>query len=318
MTDFVFALCTPGAERVLKEEVERRRFGWAPSYQREGFVTFKRPDGAAAELPDLTFAREVSVSVGRFASPWEPRELNRGFDVRAIVRVSPRVPELAETAREVARLLGAERPRTPVEGDEVVEVVVTGTSELFVGRHVHGPRHAIHAGGLWPTELPPEAPSRAYHKIQAVLAWAGLSPAPGELAVEIGSAPGGTSWALLERGLEVLGVDPNVMDPRVLAHPKFRQLAESVRRMEHDKLPPHADWLLADMNIAPRLTLEAASWLVEVLEPRAVILTLKLKDYALASKIPTWTKQARAWGYPRVRTKQLSPHGQEIALVAER
>lgn len=320
MNDFVFALCSAGSERALKEEVERRRFGWAPSYQREGFVTFKRSraDEGSMRLPDLSFAREVSVSLGRWDPPWDARTLSRNLGVPTIVRVSPRVPELEEPARELARTLHAESPATPVDGDEITEIVVTGPTEVFVGRHVHDLSHGIHPGGLWPTELPPEAPSRAYHKVRAALAWSGLEPRAGELAVEIGSAPGGTSWALLERGLEVVGVDPNAMDPRVLAHPKFRHVTESVRRLDRNKLPAHADWLLADMNIAPRFTLEAAEWMSEALSPRAVILTLKLKDFTLAKKIPAWTAQVRAWGYPKVQTKQLSPHGQELVLVAER
>ena len=40
----------------------------------------------------------------------------------------------------------------------------------------------------------------------------------GRGAVELGSAPGGASFALLERGLHVHGVDPGAMDPRVLAY----------------------------------------------------------------------------------------------------
>lgn len=302
---FLFALCAPGAERSLKEEVERRRLPWSPAYQRPGFVTFK---GEGESLPDLVFAREASWSCGRGLVVPPGTEL---------VRVSPCTPEHRDAAQALARALGAPA-RSPRVGERVAEVVLVGPDETWIGTHVHGAAHSIHPGGWWPEEIPPEAPSRAFAKLEAVLAWFGLVPNAGEHAVELGSSPGGASWSLLLRGLEVTGVDPAEMDPRVLAHPAFHHLPVSATALSIDALPPRVEWLLADMNVAPRLTLRTARTIAAAHAPRAIVLTMKLKQWELARALPDWIAEVRGWGYREVHAKQLSPHRQELALVAWR
>ena len=63
----------------------------------------------------------------------------------------------------------------------------------------------------------PDVPSRAWHKLEELLAWARITPAAGEQVLEIGCAPGGATVALLDRGLRVVGVDPQpvVLPPRL-------------------------------------------------------------------------------------------------------
>ncbi len=148
--------------------------------------------------------------------------------------------------------------------------------------------------------------------------WWGVSPRAGEVAIELGSAPGGAAWALLQRGVEVVGVDPGQMDPRVLAHPKFRWIEGSINVLAPDRLPARADWIVADMNVSPSLTLKHAERLAMRTGARRLVLTLKLRSWDLAQKIPGWIEEVRRWGFVEVRAKQLSVHRQEIALVASR
>ena len=61
-------------------------------------------------------------------------------------------------------------------------------------------RRSPHPGGRLPLRLPPEAPSRAWLKLEEGLAFSGLGLRPGQVAVEIGAAPGGASWALRSAG----------------------------------------------------------------------------------------------------------------------
>ena len=68
-------------------------------------------------------------------------------------------------------------------------------------------------GGLMPLVLPPQAISRAWLKMEEALRWAQLPIPQGARWAEIGSAPGGSSQALVERGYYVTGIDPAVMDP---------------------------------------------------------------------------------------------------------
>ena len=56
-----------------------------------------------------------------------------------------------------------------------------------------------------PVDVPADAPSRAYAKIEEAIAWASLPIEAGQVALEIGAAPGGAVMALARRGLEVCG-----------------------------------------------------------------------------------------------------------------
>ena len=72
-----------------------------------------------------------------------------------------------------------------------------------------------------PVPLPADKVSRAWLKLDEAIASFGIALTPGERACELGAAPGGSCQRLLEAGLEVVGIDPAVIDPRVANHPRF-------------------------------------------------------------------------------------------------
>lgn len=313
MSDYVFALCAPGAEAALKREVERRRLGWSSSYQRPGFVTFRTP-APATDLPELTWARARSHSLGKLSAPWTRAAIDALLGPVDVLRVSAREPAL-EAAAESLEL--PPPARLPEEGMRVGELVVTTPDELWIGTHVHDVTHSRHPGGVWPVTVPEAAPSRAWAKLEAVLEWWGEAPARGAKVLELGSAPGGAAWALLERGAQVTGVDPAAMDPRILAHPSYHHIGASISVLPLTVLPSRVDWLVSDMNVTPRQTFKAVERCLP-LRPRYLVLTLKLKDWSLAEQVPGWLDNVRSWGFDEVGAHQLWPHRQEVALVARR
>ena len=103
----------------------------------------------------------------------------------------------------------------PSEGDLVIDVVVGDVGEkLFLGHHQHSSKfvtqqtgavvsvrkHSSNPGGLTEIILPLEAPSRAYLKMEEAIEYLQLVIEPGDVALEIGSAPGGACYSLLQRG----------------------------------------------------------------------------------------------------------------------
>ena len=153
-----------------------------------------------------------------------------------------------------------------------------------------------------PLVLPPEAISRAWLKMEEALRWAELPIPPEARWAEIGSAPGGSSQALLQRGYYVTGIDPAAMDPRILGHPRFthiRRRTAAVRRRDFRKIR----WLAADMNVAPAYTLDAVQSIVTHAEVniRGMLLTLKLPQWKLAEEVPAYLDRIRGWGYNVVR-----------------
>lgn len=330
---FVFATCQAGAEAALKAEVARLRPGWRFAFSRPGLVTFRAdaPVGPDLELPAV-FARAFGASLGkadeaqivaaaqRLAMGAAPLHLHAfprdgaGEEGEAAV--------LAEALR--GRLLAAagaalvQPPRPPRPGELVLDVVVAPGEALLLGVHAHGPGHSIYPGGDPRIALPPEAPSRAYLKLEEGLAWSGLPLRPGQCAVEIGSAPGGASHALLRRGLRVVGVDPGAMDPRVLADPAFTHLQLPLGDLRREQLPAQVDWLLLDVNLAPQVALHGVRRIVSLLRPslRGVLFTLKLNDWAMAAEVPALLQRVAGMGLGEVRATQLPANRREICVAA--
>jgi len=352
---FVYAVCQHGAEAVLKRELATRAPQLHSAFSRPGFVTFKLD--APCEQPEKfslpsAFARTSGFSLGSVKGDrlhelarqvWELPEVaavlesikiaglhvwqrdqrapgDRGFE--------PGPTPLAEEAEQALREFA---PIHAVRDDEtgahtatprnrwVLDVVLVEPGHWFVGCHRTTSRVASWPGGVPPMELPEHAVSRAYLKISEALAWSGLPMARGERIIELGSAPGGASQALLDAGLEVIGVDPAEMDEEVLAHPRFTHVrARTVETSR--KVFRNVQWLAADMNVAPGYTLDAVESIVTHpgIHIRGMLLTLKLPDWTLADELPAYVQRVRSWGYKDVRLRQLAFNRQEICLAALR
>jgi 23S rRNA (cytidine2498-2'-O)-methyltransferase len=347
---FLFVICQHGAEAALKREVARDRPELRFAFSRPGFVTFKAP----APLPldyafDAVFARAHGVSLGPVAIEAEatPAALAGAatakvaslvaVESQAVSRLRLHVIErelhapgeepahfvpgsLARAAHEALRTAdrgGLYHASARAElGDTVVDLIVVDESTWWLGLHAHHASHSPWPGGRPDHTLPPEAPSRAYLKLEEALAWSGLPLHRGETALEIGSAPGGASHALLSRGLRVIGIDSAAMDARVLDHPAFTHIARSVQSVRREELPRRIDWLLLDLNLAPDIALRQAARLAARVDTlRGVILTLKLNHPNSDVELPSWMEFVREMGMENVRAKQLASHRREVVVV---
>ncbi len=353
MPDFIFATCQIGAEPALKDEVARLRPESRFAYSRPGFLTFKVAEPAgidrvtgAAPLTAAVFARSSGVSLGKAgdaaidastAEVWRiaadlPIERLHVWrrdlvppDYRGkVIEPPPSVAEVEAAIRAAAPSdnvrLRDFKPSSPTRrGNLVLDCVLVESDQWWIGCHRADRIESCWPGGLFPIELPPNAVSRAWLKLEEALAWSGLPIKPGDMCAEIGSAPGGASQALLGHGAYVIGIDPADMDPRVVAEPGFvhwKKRGADIRRREFRKVR----WLMADINVAPQYTLDTVEAIVTHTDVhvQGLLLTLKLLEWSLAAEIPTYLERIRRWGYARVDARQLHHNRQEICVVAER
>lgn len=303
---FRFAVCLPGLENWLKADMARMRPDWHPAFVRPGLVTFKVPDGAEERVPSV-FARRSGVSVGLFDSVDGAKA---ALSDCAILHVFPRDPEEGPGEGPVA-----------VPGQKVGDVVTAGIEATLAGWHTQREGESPHPGAAWPVEVPPEAPSRAYAKIEQAIAWARLPVRAGDVAVEFGAAPGGASYALLRRGVSVIGVDPEPMDPIVLQGvmgATFTHLKTPMSQVRWEDLPRKVDWLLCDANLAPQVVLHELSRLVAPLRRRlqAAVVTLKLNDDRVVAAIPKLLHRFEDLGFTSIRAAHLPANRREITVVA--
>ncbi|MBX3433499.1 MAG: hypothetical protein KF847_09275 [Pirellulales bacterium] len=351
---FVFAACQHGAEGVLKADVARLHPAWRPAFSRPGFVTFKvgkpidRPEHFQLASP---FARTAGVSVGTVAGSSAEDLASQVWAAPAVAefaanhqavelhvwqrdRAEPgehdfepgptELSEAADVALRAAAPSGAlARPDAPTRTSPrnrwVLDVIVVDPDRWQLGVHFSGSRAACWPGGVPPIEAPPHAVSRAYLKMSEALWWSALPASRGEQVVELGCAPGGASQALLDAGLDVIGVDPAEIAPALAEHPRFTHIRRRVSETPRSLLKK-ARWLAADMNVAPAYTLDAVESVVTHpgMIVRGMILTLKLPEWQLVEELPTYLGRIQAWGYRDVRVRQLAFNRQEVCVVALR
>jgi len=318
--DFAFAACAPGLEPALKREVARARPELRFAYSRPGLVTFRSTRAVPPEdPPGSVFAHVWGRSIGAAADPARAAALLAGIGadrVHAFARDPEAAPDLAPW-----QALGPGGPAAP--GERVADVIVAPGEPALIGVHRHDDARPAHPGGAIPVEIPADAPSRAYAKIEEAIAWARLPVAAGQVALEIGAAPGGAALALARRGLTVWGVDTGALAPVVLAHPGVRHVPKKVGALRWEELPPRVDWLLVDVNLAPQVALHEVARLAPPLQ-RALagaVLTLKLNDWAFVDELPALVERIRAMfggALPDVRLRHLPSNRREVCAVATR
>jgi 23S rRNA (cytidine2498-2'-O)-methyltransferase len=104
-------------------------------------------------------------------------------------------------------------------------------------------------------------PSRAYLKLWEALTLIGVRPLPGDRVVDLGSSPGGWSWALAQMGAQVISVDKALLDPAVARLPGIDYRPLSAFALDPRELGP-IDWLFADIACYPaRLLALVERWL---------------------------------------------------------
>ncbi len=94
-------------------------------------------------------------------------------------------------------------------------------------------------------------PSRAYLKLWEVFTLLGKRPAPGELCLDLGAAPGGWSWVLAQLGARVIAVDKAALEPRIAALPNVELRRESAFALDPQAVGP-VDWLCSDVVCYPK------------------------------------------------------------------
>jgi 23S rRNA (cytidine2498-2'-O)-methyltransferase len=331
---FVWFTHQPASSAWLKRELAEKRPDMRFAFSRPGLTTFK-VDAARTDEPNVSsFARAHGRSLGRATSVDDVLALAPA-DAR-VLHVFERDPDRPADERDAtagsraaaldAALRAAGNFDERIEardGEAVLDVIVAPAEEaedgIFVGWHRHDALHGPFPGGVGHVAIPSEAPSRAWAKIEEAIRWSGSIPRAGETAVELGSSPGGASFALLERGLVVHGVDPGAMDPRVLAHERFTHHALPAAEVARKDLPRTYEWLASDVNLAPMVALKYVERFVALAHGglRGAFITLKINDDGIFEALPRLATRITKLGARRVRYTQLPSHRSEIVAILD-
>jgi 23S rRNA (cytidine2498-2'-O)-methyltransferase len=328
---FLLAVAREGREELVKDEMSRRFLGSKFAFSRPGFLSFKAGDPMDPRKPgtwtmdatdDLVFPLRSALFAGKAVLGKDPAE---GFrSTRAITKlprcghlhlldftgaagedgVRSRVARLEDWERETPGVTAALAPfiedagggpavnAEAKTGEGILQVFRVAAAEYWVGVSRLRACEFGFPGGESGVALPPDAPSRAYLKVEEAIrilerAAGGPIFRAGETAIEIGSAPGGACLALLERGLRVVGVDRGEMAPAVARHPRYQPVVSNVGGWQ----PPEdfrAEWFLIDMNAEAAIALRESKHVIEAIRPslRGIFVTMKLNrpEFAVAAE----------------------------------
>lgn len=308
-TGGIWALCRPGFEADAGQELVSRA-AEAGGYgffvpEAAGWVRFELP-GQAAEsvmralpLGELVFVRDWYIGLGE-AVPL-PKEDRVGAVLEAVrdagatgpyARVDVHVPQdgieeslprfarkwtspLAKALRGAGVLSGES---DPAAGDAGLEILLPDFSRAWLARRDPALSSPFHEG-VPRLRMPGTAPSRSTLKLEEGLHRFFTSEERDQLfqhgmtAVDLGAAPGGWTWQLVQRGLAVTAVDNGPMDEALMASGLVTHRTEDAFTW----WPSHpVDWLVCDIVDRPARVVELmAEWLENRL-CRMAVFNLKL------------------------------------------
>jgi 23S rRNA (cytidine2498-2'-O)-methyltransferase len=119
-------------------------------------------------------------------------------------------------------------------------------------------------------------PNRAYLKLWEAFTLLGRRPGPGALCLDLGSSPGGWTWALQKLGARVISVDKAPLDPKVAALPGVAHRRQSAFALDPAEIEP-VDWLFSDVICYPlRLLRLVERWMASG-RARNLLCTIKFQ-----------------------------------------
>ncbi len=286
----LLAWCRPGFESECAQELAALDSlggggGYARAVRGQGMVEFVCLDGEAADRVQEqagsrgpVFARQLLRGIGRID---ELAREDRLSQLMPIVAADPRRWSDAwvessdgEGGRELGALCRGLNAAliTRLKGERLIDRVspwrlhvalLSPTCALVAATHVA--RSAPWPGGIPRLRFPRAAPSRSTLKLEE--AFLTLLDAderedwlqPGMSAVDLGAAPGGWTWQLVQRSIRVVAVDNGPMDAALMDSGLVEHRREDGFRFRPERT---VDWLVCDMVEQPRrVAARMAEWL---------------------------------------------------------
>ncbi len=302
MSQFFFTLTNPEAEFLLKKEMSIGYPNFRLSYSRTGFLTFKA-ENATTFSPWM--CRLSGICLGKKTIE-ELKALPKAWLWKRVDSYTP-PPELLELSDK-----SLFRP-----GETVTLIMMVGPEEYWLGEYTLKKSHFQTPGEVSSIEKK-DVPSRAYYKIAEAFEAFDLPMEQQEKVLELGSAPGGASMFLLEQDLKVFGVDPAEMSPIITKNYNFKHIKKPFETLNVSNFAEDIDWIISDVNLPPSVVIQEVDRFLTFLEPRGVVLTLKLHQDRYLRMLKPIVESYRKKGFSFVELKYLPSYRQEICLVALR
>lgn len=210
-----------------------------------------------------------------------------------------------------------------------LHVMLTSGTTAYVGVS-YPPDSASALGGISRLKVSRDAPSRSATKLDEAIHWfldegkkGNDQPSlfvPGTWAVDLGAAPGGWTFQLVQRGINVIAVDNGPMDSELMNSGFVRHCKEDGYGFQP---PKPVAWMVCDIADKPARTIDmVADWLTKGWCQRTIFnLKLPMKQrYAevqhLLSRLSHKVSQQLPQAQLTLAAKQLYHNREEITVYA--
>ncbi len=327
--------CRPGFERDCVEETQalpikadansgyvilrgKPRLGYAQLAFARQLIRLLGEITALPERDRLTpLLAAIPDSPEKFSELWlEVPDTNEGKTLSGFTRRFQ--PLLEDALRTAGRLADdATLPRLHIFFPDKHRALI-GSSD---------PRNSAGAHmGILRVKMPHDAPSRSYLKLaeafevfltreeQAQWLRSGMH------AVDLGAAPGGWTWQLVQRGMKVVAVDNGPLKGVAAEHPAIKHLRQDGFRYRPQR---PVDWLVCDMVEQPqRVAALISEWIASGMCTRAIFnlkLPMKKRVAALRDALDLVRDALDAKGIKhRIAVKQLYHDREEVTVFLAR
>jgi 23S rRNA (cytidine2498-2'-O)-methyltransferase len=198
--------------------------------------------------------QEIPVaSISDAAAKLRAIQRNWGVYAPTLYRRASLIQERLPTVSARPLVFGAPAPTAPLGSWTLLDAGTLLASARCTSPFPNGEVHFL--------ENRSGPPSRAYLKLWEALTLIGCRPQPGEKCLDLGSSPGGWSWALQQMGARVVSVDKADLAPEIARLPRIEHRLESAFALDPRSLGP-IDWFFSDVVCYPtRLLALVERWL---------------------------------------------------------
>ena len=318
------------SEELLKEEIALRFPELRPSFSAPGFLTYKCGQGVVSEKDLTKFLPVYSLKVGIFYAKVGRKQLAEKLkqlekELAAAFFIEPTSSQCVE----IDLLVKGQNGALPKPNDWIVWIYLYEQKECWI--NIYHYRPPISSFGQLSSTLPKDAPSRAYLKMAQTFDRLRLKKIQDpQTFLEIGCAPGGVAYFLLEEGHFLLGIDTGEMDQKLLNSPMadrlkvIRRPVQEVRKSDLEKSlhrlsVPSFEWLANDLNLPIPMAFNEALRISQYsLDLWGLLITLKTPSIESLPQLMTAIKKIslpeRDFYY--VQALHLPAHKKECLLVA--
>jgi len=259
----------------------------APGYEAELATELGRdvsrviPGGPLFSAPGP--ARDVAWAANTWLDPVRVRFVSIADAATALITLGSRWSLLSTALHRRASLIAEKLPRVEVKP---IMFPMRGAPPAPLGSWTLADQNLIVAAPRCSSPFPNgevpfvedhvRPPSRAYLKLWEAFTVAGRAPKPGDRCVDLGSSPGGWTWALERLGARVISVDKAPIDERLTRLTRVRYVKDSAFAVEPTKVG-RVDWLVSDVICYPARIVKLVQRWIEV-HPRAgYVITIKFQ-----------------------------------------